>query len=495
MPGEHSIPLLSKSRFIAGLQCHKRLFFECFNRELADEVTEQQQAIFDSGTGVGELARDLCPGGVLISEDYFNHEGAVASTLQALSASEVPPIYEGAFVHDGVRIRADILSPTGDGRFDLIEVKSTGRVKDEHIYDVGIQLYVLQGAGIHVRRACLCHLNTSYVYQGGAYDLGDLFSVEDVSPEALELQAEIPALLENMRRPLEATEPPEILAGRQCTTPYTCPFYGHCHRNEPEHHIGQLPKARAGLLAALAAAGIADIRDIPVGFRGLSQLQDRVRDCVTSGRAYLDTALPRTLRHLPRPIHFLDFETFNPALPLYVGTRPYQVIPFQWSLHKLDADGALRHREFLHEGADDPRPAFAESLLAALGETGPIVVYSSFEASRIRELAGLYPEFSAGLEALLDGRLVDLLQLVRAYCYHPEFHGSFSIKSVLPALVPHLGYDDLAISDGTLASLAYAEMLRPETSPERRAEIRTGLFAYCERDTLAEVELFRFFTK
>ncbi len=223
----------------------------------------------------------------------------------------------------------------------------------------------------------------------------------------------------------------------------------------------------------------------------MNVLQRRVRDCVVSDRWYVATEISSRLRRLKYPIHFLDFEAFNPALPLYEGTHPYQVIPFQWSVHMLEAGGNLRHREFLHEGNDNPQEVFADTLLAALGDSGPIIVYSSYEATRIRELADALPSLSHRLYSLLDGRLVDLLQLMRTHCYHPEFHGSFSMKSVLPALAPHLGYDDLAIGDGTMASAAYAEMVRPVTAPERKQEIRENLLAYCERDTLAEVELFR----
>jgi predicted RecB family nuclease len=492
---EHPLPLLSKSRFIAGLQCLKRLYLECFNRELADDVTEQQQEIFDSGTEVGVLARDRFPGGVLIREDYFDHEGAVASTLTALASTTVSPLYEAAFVHDGVRIRADVLVPSGGGLYNLIEVKSTSRVKDEHRPDVGIQWYVLKGAGIPLRHAGLCHLNTSYVYEGGEYDLRALFSVEDVTPMCEALQAAIPRLLAEMRRPLAESEPPPVRTGQQCSSPYRCPFYGHCHAGESQHHISQLPRATVELIQSLEKMGIEDIRDIPEDFRQLNPLQFRVRECVATNRMYLDPSLSSQLRHLRRPLHFMDFETFNPALPRYAGTRPYQVVPFQWSVHTLDEDGALRHQEFLHDRSDDPRPAFAASLLRALGDTGPVIVYSGYEGARLRELARAIPSLAQPLNAVADGRLVDLLQLVRTYCYHPEFHGSFSIKAVLPALVPSLGYDDLAIGDGTLAAAAYAEMSSPAATAERRAELRANLLAYCERDTLAEVELFRFFTK
>ena len=260
--------------------------------------------------------------------------------------------------------------------------------------------------------------------------------------------------------------------------------------DEPEHHVSQLPRASQKLLLLLEEAGIADIRDIAADFAELNELQRRVRDCVVDNRVHFDPTLAESLGELEYPIHFLDFETFNPALPLYVGTRPYQVVPFQWSDHVMDSNGNLRHEEFLHEGFDDPREPFAKSLLKTLGTSGSIVVYSSFEETRIREHADALPHLSGDLLALLDGRIIDLLPLVRKYCYHPEFHGSFSLKAVLPALVPDLGYDDLEISDGAQASVAYAEMMQPGTSVERRESLRDSLLAYCKRDTEAMVRLY-----
>ncbi len=486
-------PLLSKSRFTAGLQCHKRLYLACFHNSLADPVTKQQQVLFDSGTEVGVLAQGLFPDGKLISEDYTNHSGAMASTQEALRASTPSPLYEAAFAHDGVRIRVDLLVPVERTRFDIMEVKSTSKVKEEHLYDVGIQWYVLRGSGIQIRHACVCHLNTTYVYQGGAYDLSRLFRIVDVTGECEALLSEVPSLLAGMRHALDSLEPPDVSPGRHCIRPYLCEFYGHCHAGQSEHPTTQLPRAGESLLSSLKEAGIEDIRDIPRSFPGLNALQRRVRDCVADNRFYLAPSLADQLRQLSRPVHFLDLEAFNPALPLYKGTRPYQVIPFQWSVHSLQEDGSLHHQEFLYEGDSTPQEPFAESLLAALGDSGPVLVYSSYEAARIRELAEALPALSDRLRALLGGRMVDMLELVRAHCYHPEFHGSFSIKSVVPALIPHLGYDDLAIADGTLASMAYAEMLRPETAQERKQEIRENLLAYCARDTLAVVELFRFF--
>jgi hypothetical protein len=322
-----------------------------------------------------------------------------------------------------------------------------------------------------------------------------LFTLEDITYECTAMQRELPVLLEEMRLDLSKEWAPEIEVGRQCTNPNTCQFYGHCHTHESDHPIEQLPRAGGQLLDALEAAGIRDIRDIPDDFAGLSELQQRVRDCVMTNQPYLNDELPRRLRRLRPPVHFLDFETFNPPLPLYVGTRPYQHVPFQWSLHTLTEDGSLRHAEFLHDGDGDPREPFATSLVDALGDTGPVLVYSGFESARLRELAAAIPALANDLRAIAEGRLVDLLQLVRTYYYHPAFHGSFSIKSVLPAVAAHLDYGDLAISDGRLAAMAYAEMIGADTPRERKTEIRENLLAYCERDTLAEVELFRFFTQ
>ncbi len=482
-----SIPLLSKSRFMAGLQCHKRLYLECYNRDLADEVSAAQQAIFDTGTNVGQVATGLYPGGVIIAEDHLHHEKALQSTREAIDISSVPAIYEAAFIFDDVRIRADILARIGDA-FDLIEVKSGTSTRKEHLFDVAVQLYVLKGAGIKVRRACLCHINNEYVYRGGEYELEKLFAIDDITGEAHQLQPTVISELEEMREPLWKSEPPKIKAGRQCSNPYICPFYGHCHADEPEHHISELYKVSPQLLQELEDDGIAEIQNIPEGFTGMNPIQQRMRDCVAGNHLYIDPELPEALGKLEYPIHFLDFETFNPALPLFVGTRPYQVIPFQWSDHILERDGMLHHREYLHDGPEDPREPFARSLLETLGTKGSIVVYSAFEASRIRDLAAHLPHLAGDLLALND-RIVDLLILIRNHCYHPEFHGSFSIKSVLPALVPDLGYDDLEINEGRLASVAYAEMTRPETLPERREFIRNSLLKYCERDTEAEVRL------
>lgn len=484
------IPRLSKSRFMAGLQCHKRLYWELYSPELSAELSEAAAVRLRAGTAVGELARQRFAGGQLVPEDHQHHADAEARTRVLLDDPSVPALYEAAFSYDDVAVRADILVRRGMHEFELIEVKSTAGWKAPHLFDLAVQLYALEGAGIRVGRTCLMHLNGAYVYQGGAYDLEQLFTCADLTEQVRALQPEVAAALGAMRLPLWADVPPPIPTGPQCTAPYLCAFYDHCHRDEPEHPVHELPGRRARLLQELADLGVDDIRSIPPEFDGLTALQMRVRDAVRAGTRYHDPAIAAALAKAQFPVHFLDFETFMPALPVFAGTRPYQAIPFQWSDHVLSTDERVSHREYLHDGPDDPRRRFAESLLDAVGLEGSVVVYSSYEKYCLRELEAVLPEFASRL-AQLRARLFDLHPVIKAHVYDPAFHGSFSIKAVLPALVPHLGYDDLEIGDGLLASLAYEELRDPGTAADRAAVLRASLQLYCQRDTEALIELFK----
>ena len=439
-----SSPQLSKSRFTAGLQCLKRLYLECHHRELADPIPEDRQAIFDIGHAVGELARGRFPGGALIAEPYYEHFQAVETTKALLASARVPPLYEAAFEFEGIRLRADILRQSGGGAFDLIEVKANTSVKAEHIPDVAIQLYVMEQSGTSVNRAYLMHLNNQYVYQGEDYDLEQLFSLVDVTEEARRFTVErAPDDLARMWEALGQDEAPDVATGRHCVKPYTCPFFGHCHQAEPG------PAA---------------------------------------GEPYVSPSLASELEELRYPVSFLDFETFNPALPIYVGTRPYQVIPFQWSIHIRGRDGERSHRSFLNGAAGDPRERCIAGLLDAVPPRGSIVVYSTYEKVRLQKLAEEFPRYANPLLALRD-RLFDLLPIIRKHYYHPAFRGSYSLKSVLPALVPNLSYADLEIREGTAASTAYRRMIVDDTREVEKAEIRQALLAYCERDTEAMVSV------
>lgn len=476
--------MLSKTRFQAGLQCPLRLYYGSHHPGLATPPDAAQQARFDSGTAAGIIAQGLRPGGVAVRQPAFEHDQAVARTRDLLGRAEIPAIYEAAFTEDGVRVRADILARADGGAWDLIEVKSSTSVKPEHVPDAAVQLVTLEQAGVAVRSVSIARIDNRYVYPGGSYDAGALFAVEDISDEAREYAGQIPELLAAMKAMLVAESAPEIDIGRHCSAPYECEFTAHCRRNEPVWAIDELPRLSAKRVQAFRDDGVRSIVDVPAS-TSLSAQQERVRESVLSGKPYSGPGLGAALERIVPPAHFIDFETMMPALPAYVGTRPYQTLPFQWSDHVLHVDGTVTHHEFLAEGGEDPRREFAATLIAQLEGAASVVVYSDYEARRLRDLQEALPDLAPALEDVLGVAWVDLLKVVRDGYYHPNFHGSFSLKAVLPALVPDFGYGDLDIQQGELASLAFLEVIDSATPPERREQLRDALLAYCGRDTEA----------
>jgi len=481
------IPMLSKTRYSAGLQCPLRLWYTCYNPELASETSPVKQALFDTGHQVGVLATGLFPGGVLVGEDHLHHEEAVQTTLKAMGDPRIKAIYEAGFFCDGVRVRADVLDRLENGKWNLIEVKSSTKVKEEHIPDVGIQYYVLRDAGVEIDRVFLMHLNNQYVYDGNELDLRNLFASSDLTDEAFRQKEEIPHRLAELNAILARDDPPEVLPSRHCKTPYLCEFWEHCTREAPEHPVWELAGISQAKLDELEAMGVRDIRDIPGTFP-LTGAQKRIKRCVRDNEEFVDSDLKRALEDVAYPAHFLDFETLGPAIPRYAGTRTYQNVPFQWSDHILLADGTVEHREFLYEKSDDSRAEFTQTLLDVLGSEGTIYTYTGYEEGVIKGLAESLPQHNDRLLSTLC-RIKDLHKIVSKRYYHPNFHGSFSVKSVLPALLPDMVYENLAIQDGQEAGLEYRKMIDPAITSEEREKIRTNLRSYCGHDTLAMLKI------
>jgi hypothetical protein len=482
-----NVPMLSKSRFLAGLQCHLRLWYQCFDRDLASEVSSSQQAVFDSGHEVGRLATQLYPGGVLIDEAYYQHKQAVQSTLKAMRDPQIKAIYEAAFIYDGVRIRVDILERTENGSWNLVEVKSSTSVKDVYYADVAVQHYVLEGCGLKISRAGILHINNQYVYDGQNLDLKSLFAFEDLTDQSISMQPEIPGQLEQLKSMLAEDGAPNIRPSRHCSKPYDCEFWDHCTEDMPKFWVYNISGIGQNKLDELAQMGIQDISNIPRNFP-LSEIQDRIRESVTNRQEYISEDLESELHDLEYPVHFLDFETIGPAIPRYAGTRPYQTIPFQWSDHILYEDGKLDHREYLCNEDKDPREEFTQTLLDALETKGSIVIYTSYETGVLNSLIEHFPQYADQLQSVID-RFVDLYAIIRRHYYHPQFYGSFSLKYVLPALVPEMSYENLSIQEGMQASLEYLRMIDPETPEDKKARIRSDLLTYCGQDTLAMVKI------
>ncbi len=283
-------------------------------------------------------------------------------------------------------------------------------------------------------------------------------------------------------------EAPDVQPGEQCTSPYECEFFGRCNPATPENHISFLPNLSRKKRQALLDRGIDLITEIPEEF-SLTAMQSRIR-YVQTGLTWFGPELESDLAGLMYPLYFMDFESLNPAIPTFAGTRPYAQLPFQWSVHRqAERFADYEHFEFLAMDSQDPRPAFAGSLLDALGGHGHIVAYNaSFESTRLGELAEWFPSYADRI-AQVQARLWDLLPVVRSHIYHPAFNGSFSLKSVLPALVPDLTYQGMEVANGTDAGFAWSRLIQRDVSESEKQRLIVALLAYCKQDTWAMVRI------
>jgi hypothetical protein len=479
---------ISKSKFVAGCQCLKRLYLQVHEPELASEPDAAAEAIIEQGREVGLLAHRLFPGGVEIPSEGRLDE-AIQATRELVANPDVPAIFEAAFEHQSVFVRVDVLHRRRDKRWRLIEIKSTTDVKDHHVGDVAIQHRVVRRSGIDLASSCLAHVNRDYIYQGGAIDVHRFFRIRNLTRRVEKLQSKLPSMLRSQFRVLGMPEAPRIVSGPQCSYPVTCEFSAHCNPPLPDDHILKLPRIHAREVAKLAALGVQSIHDIPEDYPLTGRLR-RACTSVQTGRPWYSRELNDGLGTLKYPLYFMDFEAVSPCLPRFSGMRPYDQLPFQWSVHVQTKPGAEpEHYEFLAMGDSDPRLAFISTLCDALGDRGSIVVYhQQFESQRLTELASWLPEFSGRIEKI-HRRLWDLLPIMRDHVYHPAFNGSYSLKSVLPALVPDMTYAGMEVADGKAAGLAWESVVRGDCDEGEREHKRKALLEYCTQDTLGMLRL------
>ncbi len=483
-PAGESAPRLrlSKSRFTSGLQCHKQLWWRVHEPDALELVPDAaRQAIFDQGHVVGAAAQGYFTGGVLVDAPHREFDARVAQTQAAIEAG-APAIFEAAFFVDDVFVAVDVLERTPAG-WTLVEVKSTTKVKAQHIPDAAVQLHVLRAAGLQVSRVELMHLNRACRFP----DLSNLFERADITEEAEAFLPDVrmsrAAQLQMLAGPL-----PEVATGNHCTSPYECPFHARCWPVQPPHHISTLYKM-AHKAAHYEEQGIHTIFDLPQ-VPPLGLVQERQRQAVQEGRMIVASTLADALRVVEYPFAALDFETLQTPIPLWNGCRPWDQVPAQFSCQMVSAPGQITHYEWLAEEPGDPRSELARRLVDACRGAKVVLAYNaSFEGQVVDQLAEAVPELATEL-ADLRGRLVDALPLVRDHVYHPDFLGSFSLKTVLPVLVPGAGYEGLAVADGGTASVQLRRLLIDQNLPPDEVErTRAALKEYCAVDTLGVVRL------
>jgi hypothetical protein len=473
---------LSKSRFTAGAQCHKLLWWKV-HEPLAVELQPDKvlKDRFDQGTQVGVLARDRFPGGVLINLPHHAVAERVALTRRQIEDG-APAIFEASFLADNTFVAVDVLTPQ-DGGFHLTEVKSSSSQKEEHLPDAAVQVHVLSRSGIHITGVDIMHLSKECHFP----DLSNLFERTDVTEAVQPLLGkvgwEIDAQLQMLDGPL-----PDIPIGLQCHEPYECPFMERCWPKDPDH-IMRLYSIGPKKGCAHMLTGVDRITDLPATQK-LNVTQKRQIRAMKEGRIIVEPGLGEALKALDGKLGFLDFETISRAVPVWPGMAPWEQAPAQFSYHEANGDGTYTHAEYLAEGPKDCRPELARRMVEATKNAAKVATYSGFEKTKIRGLQKAVPELQAELETL-EGKLVDLLPIVRENVYHPEFLGSFSLKYVLHPLVPELTYDDLVIVDGLVASVEIARLLfvAGKIPKEEHDRVRQDLLNYCERDTWAMVKV------
>jgi len=476
---------LSKSLILKGLQCQKALWLKKNPPDFELPPKPDLQALFRAGTEVGILAQQLFPGGTEVPYEGLSFAEQLARTRQLIdSGAEV--IYEASFSFSAIFVKVDILLRDGDA-WQIHEVKMGTKVKDVNLDDVAVQHYVLNGCGLSVSKCFLVHIDNSYVRQGDI-EVDKLFASEDISQHVLARLQGMPEVVTELRATLREGAEPTIDIGPHCNDPYECDFIPYCWQHIPADSIFDL-RGRGIDKFELYRQGIVRLADVPLEqlngaqrFQAEATLERKdVTDC-EAVRDFVDS--------LWYPLCHLDFETFDTPIPPFDGVRPYQKIPFQYSLHiQKEAGAEPEHYEYLAQPNVDPRRELIERLLAAIPAEACILTYNqAFEKSVLRELAKLFPDLAEAIEVRIANVRDLMLPFKKRDVYRWPMRGSYSIKEVLPALVPELSYAGLEIADGRAAMQAYREMcaLVPGEELER---LRAEMLQYCRLDTLAMVRI------
>ena len=477
------VPTISKSKYMLGLQCPRLLWVSVNQPEALPPIDEETQLRFDQGHEVGSFAKMLFPGGIEVPHDH----DSVKKTQELIPQRKT--IFEASFSCNKTFAKSDILKPVGKGKWDLIEVKSSTEVKEEHIDDIAFQKYVLEGNGLRIRKCEEIVVNNKYV-RSGEIDPAKLLKQEDVTDPVSERLPLVEGKVKEMHKTLSLGKPPEIPIGPRCSRPYGCPITEECWAFLPEHNVTGLYSSRQEF--DLIGKGILRIADLPAGIK-LSDKQKIQKEAITKGKPIINKKQVKDfLNGLEYPVYCLDFETLGVAIPPFDGARSYQKFPFQFSLHAIKKPGGkVEFHEFLADGRDN----FAPDLVKALKVIGPkgtvLAYYMSFEKQVLQVLGGLSPRDAGWLQGIAD-RLQDLIVPFRDFSYyHPDQHGSCSIKVVLPCLCPGKGYDGMEIGEGGAASRRYYMTHFKECAKEEKKKVRKDLLEYCKLDTEAMVEILR----
>ena len=482
---------LSKSTFIRGLQCEKSLYLYKHHYKLKDPISSSLQTTFDQGTNIGILAQKIFPNGVDVSpENHFKMVESVGKTLECINRGE-SIIYEATFIYDDVLSAIDILVKDNEG-WKAYEVKSSTKVTDTYIKDATIQYYTIINSGIELKDISIVHINNQYVKKR-ELDINKLFTIKSVYNEVLEFLPQIPNEIKRLKDVIDGSEIPQVDIGLHCSDPYDCDFKGTCWKHIPEYSVFDISNLNKKKKFDLYNQGIITLDQIDLNNTTLNSNQKLQVQSEIEGSILIDEDQIRSfIGDLNYPLYFLDFETIRSPIPLFENSRPFQQIVFQYSVHiKQTPRSEVDHEEYLANPDGDPRIGFVKKIVEDCGTEGDILVYNiGFERSKLVDLIEVFPQYSEKLENIIN-RLKDLMiPFKKKWYYKPEMRGSYSIKSVLPALTDNLSYDSIEIKEGGNASDTFLQMINKTFEGDEEIK-RKQLLEYCKLDTEAMVEILK----
>lgn len=476
---------LSKTLILKGLQCPRALWLTRNPPAFEFPPQPELEAKFRAGTEVGQLAQQLFPGGIEVPYEGLSVPAQLARTRELIN-SGAAVIYEASFSFSAIFVKVDVLVREDDA-WQIHEVKMGTSVKEVNLDDVAIQHYVLSGCGLKVSRSFLVHIDNSYVRQG-EIEVDKLFHSEEVSTKVAARQQSMPEIVMELRETLKQHNEPDIAIGPWCSDPYECDFIPWCWRHIPENSIFSL-RGNGVNKFDLYRRDILHFADIPLVELNARQRQ-QVEATLKQEDVFKLAGVRDFLDSLWYPLCHLDFETFNTPIPKFDGTRPYQQVPFQYSIHLQTEEGVeTQHFAYLAQPGVDPRRALCEQLLAAIPAEACVLAYNqSFEKGVLRELAVQFPDLTGEINQRIENIRDLMVPFRRRDVYRWRMNGSYSIKEVLPAMVPELSYAGMEIADGVAAMQAYHDMCAMEPGEELE-RLRTAMLEYCRMDTLAMVRI------
>jgi hypothetical protein len=475
---------LNESLYLKGWQCPKYLWLQLHKPELLSGESPDEQYGRGSGDEARRLALNLFPDGVGISDAPA--EARIRETRELMSTGAVT-LFDAAFEYEGVRVTIDVLEKGESGRIALHRLRAVTRIRRHHVRELTLQYHLLSALGFQIESADIICLNKSYTREG-ELDRAQLFLISDLTGEVEERRKELVEELELMKSLITGPLPDRPI-GKHCGSPHSCEAKAHCWKEIPRPSVFDIATLSPELKMKFYKRGVLSFHQID-DFSDLTSHQRLQVESELNGTVRAETKeLSLFLSTLSYPVSHLDFEAFQQAVPLWEGVRPYSHIPFQYSLHIEGEDGSLEHREFLGVPGEDPRRILAERLIEDCPSEGSVLVYNqAFEKRILKTLALRYPGLSDSLNRISE-RIVDLMIPFRSKSfYSPVMEGKYSIKNVLPALVPEMAgaYGELdLIHNGLEAMQAFSEM-DGEDGEKRRA-----LLKYCELDTLAMVKILK----